>query len=588
MATFCDVSLWQGRINFTTMRAKAEGVFVKASEANFADSRFAINWQGAKQAGLKRGAYHFYRVNADAGVQVRTFIEAMAGDWGELPPVVDVEDVNHAVPWTAQQVKDLKWFIDVLDRFTGVKPMIYTGAWYWDPYLKLANWANQYDLWAANYVPAPTGTPVLPAAWSVYRYWQWTSSADGVSFGVSSDKVDLSVEAGDVPAPAPVYPVITFGAAKNSITAGDSTDLIWSVEQIEGVWLDGRGVAGVARESVRPATTTTYTLKVQFRDLTTTTRTVTVTVTPAPEPIPTPVVHTRLGVNIIGGNDQVIQHWIDAGCKRFHITFNPDAAVQLKRAHPEFDVSHRALFYGGHLPSLQEFQDKHGYCLDKANDVRVYGLNENDQIGAGGADGSQPDQIRQRAEWDGQMWQWCESRGVDFVGGGFAMGTPNIVVPAIRKAMRDYYAPLFNAGMKFNQHMYSGNDHSGTPIKSRIFALNENVITWDGVSAKARQTWWLEERPRFYVAFCGFDCSHSTFECDETGVDNPGPFNDFGFSEAEKAAWAAEWCRRNSEFMPDGKPYRVTSGTLFADGDYNRWKAFADSIRPASMWRGVY
>jgi hypothetical protein len=296
---------------------------------------------------------------------------------------------------------------------------------------------------------------------------------------------------------------------------------------------------------------------------------------------------TRMGVNIIGGNAQVIQSWLDAGCKRIHIAFNPDAAVKLHRNHPEVEVSHRALFYGGHLPSVQEFRDKHGYCLTEKG-MKVFGVNENDQIGDGGQSGEAPDQIRQRAEWDAQMWQLCKDNGSTFVGGGYAMGTPNIVVASIRKAMRDYYAPLFNAGMLFNQHLYSGNDHSGIPIKTSIYSNVTNLVTWDGISVPVRQTWWLPERPRFYVAFCGFDGSKSAFECDETGVDNPGPFNDFGFTEVEKAAWAAEWCRRNSEPMPDGSQYHVNSGCLFADGDYNKWAAFANSIKPPSIWKASF
>ncbi len=383
------------------------------------------------------------------------------------------------------------------------------------------------------------------------------------------------------------WPEFGFTADKTSIQAGDPVKFSWKVSDgVEGVYfwngLAFEGVGGTDSRTVQPQKTSDYRLKVVARH--------------GQEFISTPiqvVVTARskpcIGVNVISNGDAA-RAAIAAGCKFISVTFNPDLARELKQQHPDVLVASRANFYKVHLPSLAEFRDKHGYALSTPGMI-VYGVNENDQIGDGGQSGERPDEIRKRSEWDAQMWQVCKDAGVIFAGGGYAMGGPNIVVPVIRAAMKQYYAPLFNAGMWFNQHMYSGNDHSNTPIKTRIFNTTPFTVTWDGITATGRRTWWLEERPRFYLQWCGFDGDKSTFISDEIGVDNPGPFSDFGFTAQEVGAWCARWQAINSEPMPDGAhgAYKVIGGALFQSGDPGTWKAFEvnryfDGIKAAGVW----
>ena len=42
------------------MAGKAGFVYIKASEADSPDRNSKANWQGAMDAGIPRGAYHFY------------------------------------------------------------------------------------------------------------------------------------------------------------------------------------------------------------------------------------------------------------------------------------------------------------------------------------------------------------------------------------------------------------------------------------------------------------------------------------------------------------------------------------------------
>ena len=60
-----DVSKHNGNIDFEQVRDDDyQFVFIKASEGKtYRDEAFERNYQGAREAGLKVGAYHFFRKN---------------------------------------------------------------------------------------------------------------------------------------------------------------------------------------------------------------------------------------------------------------------------------------------------------------------------------------------------------------------------------------------------------------------------------------------------------------------------------------------------------------------------------------------
>ena len=93
-----DVSKYQQTISWDAvkeMKVKniALGfVFIKATEgiAN-TDPQFRRNWKKSKQAGMIRGAYHFFLATKDGKEQAQNFIKVVELEKGDLPPVVDVE-----------------------------------------------------------------------------------------------------------------------------------------------------------------------------------------------------------------------------------------------------------------------------------------------------------------------------------------------------------------------------------------------------------------------------------------------------------------------------------------------------------------
>ena len=284
---------------------------------------------------------------------------------------------------------------------------------------------------------------------------------------------------------------------------------------------------------------------------------------------PPPVTNNKLilGMNVIANGDSA-RLAISKGARFISVTFNPDLAASLRNEYPGLMIAHRGNFWKGHLPSWDEFRNFHGYAL--SNGGYVYGVNEYDQI---------DDNTRKRAAWDYEMWNRCRDLGVTFIGGGWPAGCPNIVEASVRDDLRTYYAPLVNAGMWLNQHTYSGDDHSGTPAKERIFCNNTQVITWEGITATARQTWWLEERERFYCIYCNFDPAKFRIVSDETGMDwlGTGSFWAFNYTPAEIVDWSREYIKRRSEpWLYNGNMYPspALASAFFQMGDNDAWAGY--------------
>ncbi|MCH7611544.1 MAG: glycosyl hydrolase family 25, partial [Chloroflexi bacterium] len=67
-----DVSRWQGTIDWQAV--KQAGITFAVMRATigdfFTDDKFAENWQGAKDAGIFRCAYHVLRPDNDAVAQI--------------------------------------------------------------------------------------------------------------------------------------------------------------------------------------------------------------------------------------------------------------------------------------------------------------------------------------------------------------------------------------------------------------------------------------------------------------------------------------------------------------------------------------
>jgi lysozyme len=144
-----DVSKYQRKIDWEKVRDNdVSFAFIKATEGvKLKDSHFERNWEGTQQAGILRGAYHFYRPGIAPDEQARNFIQSVVLQPGDLPPVLDVE-VRGKQPLNHFR-GDIKEWLVMVERAYGVKPIIYTGYSFYKDYLE--GYFDEYTLWIAHY-----------------------------------------------------------------------------------------------------------------------------------------------------------------------------------------------------------------------------------------------------------------------------------------------------------------------------------------------------------------------------------------------------------------------------------------------------
>lgn len=93
-----DISAHQGSVNFKGVRDSGiEFVWIKATEGSmFRDTGFRLNYDKARDAGLKVGAYHYFRFDEDGLAQGVHFLRTIGGRELDMGVAVDVEDEGNA------------------------------------------------------------------------------------------------------------------------------------------------------------------------------------------------------------------------------------------------------------------------------------------------------------------------------------------------------------------------------------------------------------------------------------------------------------------------------------------------------------
>lgn len=144
-----DVSHYQARIIWDSLPAQdIRFVFIKATEGqDLTDSLFQRNWHAAREAGLYRGAYHFFRPGTPVLQQVLHFIRTVPLAAGDLPPVLDVE-IDRGIE-TEELIAHIRAWLTLIEAHYGVKPMIYSNQKFYNRYL--AGRFDDYPLWIARY-----------------------------------------------------------------------------------------------------------------------------------------------------------------------------------------------------------------------------------------------------------------------------------------------------------------------------------------------------------------------------------------------------------------------------------------------------
>jgi lysozyme len=190
-----DVSKWQGDIDWA--RVSSAGVkyaIIRVSDGvNTIDEYFETNWAGAKDNGILRGAYQFFRPGQDPIAQAEILVRRIREEGPmDLPPVIDIEAVDGQSAAVIQD-KARRW-IDYVEVELGVTPIIYTGFYFWRDNVGGTQDFNQYPLWHAQYTSAQC--PRIADAWDRWALWQYTSEGrvDGIDGNVDLNRFNGTYE----------------------------------------------------------------------------------------------------------------------------------------------------------------------------------------------------------------------------------------------------------------------------------------------------------------------------------------------------------------------------------------------------------
>ena len=159
-----DISRHNGKVDFKKVKdAGMEFVFIKASEGvTHTDSLFARNIDEARLAGLKTGAYHFFRFDKDGVDQALNFLHVLGGRQPELGLVVDVEQAGNPAEEAKEVKRRLSSMVEYLNLM-GYRVTLYSNLDGYHDYLKED--FSEYPLWICRFKDNP-----IDGEWTFWQY----------------------------------------------------------------------------------------------------------------------------------------------------------------------------------------------------------------------------------------------------------------------------------------------------------------------------------------------------------------------------------------------------------------------------------
>jgi lysozyme len=186
-----------GEIDWTEVAKSGYAfVFIKATEGkSLIDPAFKRNWDGAGAAGLLRSVYHFYRIGTGPDVQADLFLSQAVFSPGDLPPLLDLEEVpGGASTTTPNLVFDMATWLARIAAASGRQPIVYTPRGFAAKYYSELTSLNRFPVFIPDYARG-AAAPRVPSSWDVWTFWQSRDDArvPGVRMTVNLDYFNGSV-----------------------------------------------------------------------------------------------------------------------------------------------------------------------------------------------------------------------------------------------------------------------------------------------------------------------------------------------------------------------------------------------------------
>lgn len=192
-----DVAAFQGAPDWAKVQSGGYSfAYVKCTEGTwYTSTAWKQQWEGSRDAGLRRGAYAFTRWTQTQPRKEAEFFVSKMGELqpDDLDPVADVEayKVNGQYVWQDPS-KTVEWVLAFAGRvkeLTGREVILYTGPSYWRKYLLPGTNSaalTKLRLWVAQYTSAIDIAPMRGAPKWDWVIWQHGVSAAGAVPGVAA------------------------------------------------------------------------------------------------------------------------------------------------------------------------------------------------------------------------------------------------------------------------------------------------------------------------------------------------------------------------------------------------------------------
>lgn len=180
-----DISAHNGEIDFdAASKDGMEFVWIKATEgATFKDRKFDSNYKNAGLAGIKRGAYHFFRFDKEGVEQAINLLETVGDLDLELGIAIDIESSGNpeGIPedLIKQRIADMVEYLNL----RGLAPTLYCNKT--DYYKYMADSFPGNSLWICSFSQDPISAP--------WTFWQYNHKG---KIKGTNGKVDLNVFGG--------------------------------------------------------------------------------------------------------------------------------------------------------------------------------------------------------------------------------------------------------------------------------------------------------------------------------------------------------------------------------------------------------
>jgi GH25 family lysozyme M1 (1,4-beta-N-acetylmuramidase) len=176
-----DVSKYQRRIDWRRVAStNVRFVIMRASLGNdYVDGKYRRNLKGATRHGLVVGAYHFAKPSRgrwDPTAEANHFLRVARNAPGDVLPVLDIEDSGGL--GRAELSRWAKRWLRHVEERTGVRPIIYSGNYFWQRYMGNTPWfgRNGYGHWVAHWYVRSPEVPGQHWGGRGWTFWQWSAS----------------------------------------------------------------------------------------------------------------------------------------------------------------------------------------------------------------------------------------------------------------------------------------------------------------------------------------------------------------------------------------------------------------------------